>query len=157
MAGLKQGTAEYEKAARRKFEISKALQLSTAIITGIQSVMDAFANGMKNPVPLLGPATATVYAVMAGITSAANIAKIASTQYKSSGSPSTSAGSAPSTPAPSSQSQNMSAPSTIGLGEMKVLPKKEEYEWQKVYVTQGDIRSTINRVEVIETRSKLGT
>ena len=157
MAGLKQGTAEYEKAARRKFEISKALQLSTAIITGIQSVMDAFANGMKNPVPLLGPATATVYAVMAGITSAANIAKIASTQYKSSASPSTNAGSAPSSPAPSSQSQNMSAPSTIGLGQMNVAPQKEQFNWQKVYVVESDIRNVTGKVEVIESRSVLGS
>jgi hypothetical protein len=157
MSGLKQGTAEYEKAARRKFEISKALQLSTAIITGIQSVMDAFANGMKNPVPLLGPATATVYAVMAGITSAANIAKIASTQYKSSSSPSTSAGSAPSLPAPIQQSSGMQAPSTIGLGQMGIAPQTQQANWQKVYVVESDIRNTTNKVEVIENRSVLGS
>ena len=155
MAGLKQGTVEYEKAARRKFEISKALQLSTAIITGIQSVMDAFANGMKNPVPLLGPATATVYAVMAGITSAANIAKIASTQYKSTSSSSANTGSSPSPQA--SQAPNMTAPSTIGLGEMRVAPQKEQFNWQKVYVTEGDIRNTTNKVQVIENRSVLGS
>jgi hypothetical protein len=158
MAGLKQGTAEYEKAARRKFEISKALQLSTAIITGIQSVMDAYANGVKNPVPLLGLATGTAYAIVAGIGAAANIAKIASTQYKSTSGaatppPSTPAGGGPTSQAPA----GLQAPSTIGLGQMTISPQAQKNNWQKVYVVESDIRNTTNRVEVIENRSVLGS
>jgi hypothetical protein len=160
MAGLKQGTAEYEKAARRKFEISKALQLSTAIITGIQSVMDAFANGMKNPVPLLGPATATIYAVTAGIAAAANIAKIASTQYKSTSASSAATGTTPTLPGagPTREAPaGLQAPSTIGLGQMTISPQAQKNNWQKVYVVESEIRNTTNKVEVIENRSVLGS
>jgi hypothetical protein len=94
---LQEGSKEEEKAARQQFNINKALQLSVATVTGIQSVQAAFLNGMKNPVPLLGPATAAVYAGVAAISSAASIAKIAATQYKSSGGTVTS----DSTPVPS--------------------------------------------------------
>lgn len=155
MAGLKKGTQEYDRAARRRFEINKALQLSSAVITGIQSVMDAFSNGMKNPVPLLGPATATVYAVMAGIASAANIAKIAATQYQSTASatPPSTSGPPPAGPPPT----QIQAPSTIGLGQMNIMPQTQQNKWQKVYVVESDIRNTTNKVEVIENRSVLGS
>lgn len=81
----KQDEKSREQRARRQFAINKALSLSTAVITGIQSVMAAFQNGMKNPIPLLGPATAGVYAGIAGVVAAANIAKIAATKFESKG------------------------------------------------------------------------
>ncbi|HWY35512.1 MAG TPA: hypothetical protein VNX68_12775 [Nitrosopumilaceae archaeon] len=79
---LEKGSAAAEAAAHREFEINKALQLSSAVITGIKSVMNAYTNGMENPVPLLGPATAAIYAGIAAIASAANVGKISSTQFK---------------------------------------------------------------------------
>lgn len=81
----KQDEKSREERAKRQFKINKALQLSTAVITGIQSVMQAFKNGMQNPIPLLGPATAAVYAGIAGVVSAANIAKIAATKFETTG------------------------------------------------------------------------
>ena len=160
LAFLKKGTEEYDRAARRKFNINKALQISSAIITGIQTTMDAFSNGMKSPAPLLGPATAAVYATMAALTSAAQIAKIASTQYQSTASTGGSgpppASGPPPTP-PALTSPGLQAPSTIGLGQMNITPQSSKSDWQKVYVVESDIRSTTNRVEVIETRSKLGS
>jgi hypothetical protein len=153
MEGLKKGTAEYEAAARRKFEINKALQISSAIITGIQSVLSAYSSGMTPP--LGNPATATFYAITAGITAAANIAKIASTQYKSTSTASANTGSNPT--APNTQAPSLSAPSTIGLGQMGIAPQKEQFNWQKVYVVESDIRNTTNKVEVIENRSVLGS
>jgi hypothetical protein len=159
LAFLKKGTEEYDRAARRKFNINKALQISSAIITGIQTTMSAFKNGMDNPVPLLGPATAAVYATMAALTSAAQIAKIASTQYQSTtntSGPPPSSGPPPTLPGPL-QSSGLQAPSTIGLGQMNITPQSSKSDWQKVYVVESDIRNTTNRVEVIETRSKLGS
>lgn len=98
-ANTKKGSDEELRAAKAQFKISKALSLSSATVTGIQSVMSAYANGVKNPVPLLGPATGAAYAVIAGITAAANIAKIAGTQFGGGGSGgvSTATPSAPST------------------------------------------------------------
>lgn len=94
-----QDTKNKEERAKKQFKINKALQLSTAIITGIGSVMEAFHNGMKNPIPLLGPATASVYAGIAGAVAVGNIAKIAATQYG--GSPSGVGSSSASSPTPS--------------------------------------------------------
>ena len=89
----KQDEKSQEQRARRQFAVNKALNLSTAVITGIQTTMEAFKNGMKNPIPLLGPATAGVYAGIAAAVSLGNIAKIAATKFETkSGSPSTSSG-----------------------------------------------------------------
>ena len=80
---LKKGSKEEEKAAKKKFQVNKGLQLAQATITGIQSVMSAFASG--NAVPIIGPATGAAYAIIAGIASAANIAKIASAKFDAGG------------------------------------------------------------------------
>lgn len=153
------GSEEERKAAEKQFKIAKGISLAAATITGIMSVMEAFKNGMKNPVPLLGPATATVYAVAAGVASAANIAKIASTKFDSS---SYSAPAAPPIPPiptniPTTLPSNtIPAGTTIGLGETKTLtPKSGILQYQQVYVTETDIRKTMNRVDVIENRSKI--
>ena len=76
--------------------------MTGAVITGVQTVMAAFASGMATPI--IGPATGAVFAVLAGITAAANIAKIAGTQFEGGGSitASTPTGSVPTVNAPSS-------------------------------------------------------
>jgi hypothetical protein len=88
---------EEEKIARNQFKVNKALQLSTAIITGIGSVMEAYKNGVANPIPLLGQVTGPVYAGIAAAVSAVNIAKISATQFGG-GSSSTASAPSPSTP-----------------------------------------------------------
>jgi hypothetical protein len=97
---LKKGSIEEEQAARKQFEINKKIQLASAIITGIQSVMNAFNNGMKNPVPLLGPLTAGIYAGAAGIAAAANIAKISASKFEGGSAGSAATPSTPKAPTP---------------------------------------------------------
>jgi hypothetical protein len=65
-----------EQQARRSFAINKALQLAQATINGVQSVMTALADPT-----LVGPAR-YVAASIAGVTAAANIAKIAQTKFE---------------------------------------------------------------------------
>ena len=91
----KQDEKSKEDRAKKQFKVMKALSLATAVVDGIQTTMAAFRNGMQNPIPLLGPATAAVYAGAAAITSAANIAKISATKYEGGG-----GGSVPSVPPP---------------------------------------------------------
>ena len=148
-------TKAQEKAAKDQFNILKGVQIAATIISGINGVVNALSAKSTLPEPF-ATALRVSNAVAIGVASAAAIAKIAATKYNST-SGGGAAPSTPSAPSPSVPQQSTSAPSTMGLGEMKVLPQKEQYNWQKVYVTQGDIRETINRVEVIETRSKLGT
>lgn len=82
-ANTQKGSKEEEKAARQQFKINKALSLNNATIMGIQSVIAAYQSGAAVPVAgvVLGPAMA----VLAGIAAAANIAKIASTQFNPAG------------------------------------------------------------------------
>lgn len=82
-ANAEKGSKQEEKLARKKFAINKALQLTQATITGVQSVLTAFNSGLA--VPIIGPATGAIYAVGAGVVAAANIAKIASSKFEPSG------------------------------------------------------------------------
>lgn len=151
--------AAQKKNAEDQFKVNKALQVGTAIITGIQSVMAAFANGMKNPIPLLGPATAGVYAAIAGITAAANVAKIMATKFDSSSfTPATDAGggggggggtTAPAEAAPTNFQPNQ----FFGLGQQTAVGMPGGPKPIKVYVSEGDIRDVSERVSVIEQRA----
>jgi hypothetical protein len=150
---------QQKKNAQQQFKLNKAIQISTAIITGIQSVMSAFANGMKNPIPLLGPATAGVYAALAGVVAAANVAKIASTTFDASSfTPATDT----STPASAGAPGGGGAPTNFqpnqffGLGQTMPTNGNGGTPPIKVYVSEVDITQTQERVRVIEDRATLG-
>lgn len=149
-----------KKNAEDQFRVNKALQIGTAIITGIQSVMSAFANGMKNPIPLLGPATAGVYAAIAGITAAANVAKIAATKFDSSSFTPATDSSTPAAPgSPGADGGGGNAPTNFqpnqffGLGQQTAMGMPGGPKPVKVYVTETDIRDVSDRVSVIEQRA----
>jgi hypothetical protein len=151
--------AQQKKDAEAQFKVNKAIQISTAIITGIQSVMSAFANGMKNPIPLLGPATAGVYAVIAGITAAANVAKIAATKFDDSSftPPDTGGGAGGNNgTTPESAPTNFQPNQFFGLGQQTAAGMPGGPKPIKVYVTEHDITHMQDQVQVIEQRAKLG-
>ena len=150
-----------KKNAEDQFKVNKALQVGTAVITGIQSVMSAFANGMKNPIPLLGPATAGVYAAIAGITAAANVAKIMATKFDASSfSPSTGGDTgnkdslmAADQAAAANMTTNFQPNQFFGLGQQTANGMPGGPKPIKVYVTETDIRDVSERVSVIEQRA----
>ena len=151
-AYMKKGAKDEEAVLRAQFKINKALQLSTAIISGISATINAFNNGMKNPVPLLGPATAAVYAIGAAIMSAGQIAKIAATQFDTS-SVSTTVDNAP-TPdlnAGAATATSNSQPSTLlnpdGTVANQNTPTPAPIQ---VYVVESDITSTQTQVAVVQ-------
>ena len=159
---LEKGSKEEEKFAKRQFKINKALSLSSAIISGFLATLEAYKNGMKNPVPLLGPATAGVYAALAAISSGALIAKIASTKFDSSSfgtTPSTSAPSAPSLNTTGSISPQTFQPNTFGTG----VSQQQTFggsgvgggNVMRAYVTESDITSTNLRLNSIRNASEL--
>lgn len=78
---LKKGSAEELESAKKQFEVNKAFQLGNATITGYQSVMNAYATGLASPITAFFPAYPFVQAALAGVTSAANIAKIAASKF----------------------------------------------------------------------------
>ena len=151
-AYMKKGAKDEEAVLRAQFKINKALQLSTAIISGISATMNAFNNGMKNPIPLLGPATATIYAIGAAIMSAGQIAKIAATQFDTS-SVSTTVDNAPPPDlnAGAATATSNSQPSTLlnpdGTVANQNTPTPAPIQ---VYVVESDITSTQTQVAVVQ-------
>ena len=79
---LKEGTAEYEKAAKQEFKITKSLQLSSAIIDAGKAITASLAVSPLAIGPIPSPAGIASLA-FATLTSAMNIAKIAGTQFTS--------------------------------------------------------------------------
>jgi hypothetical protein len=94
---LKKGSEEEEKAAKRQFQIRKALQLAGAVIDGGKAITASLASAPLAIGPLPNPVgIASLAAVITN--TALSIAKIASTQYQSN---SSGGGSAPSFVSPS--------------------------------------------------------
>jgi hypothetical protein len=150
---LEKGSEAEKAAAKKNFEINKKMQIAAAVITGIQSVMAAFQNGMKNPIPLLGPATAAIYAGVAGIAAVANIAKIKATSFEAGGSIGGAAGGggAPGGGAGGGgEAPKMQAANFYGLGQMK---QGQQPQTQKVVVVESDITRAQTNVSKIETRA----
>jgi hypothetical protein len=162
LAKAKGNAKEEEKIAKKQFQVNKALQLSTAIITGIGATLEAYKNGMKNPIPLLGPATAGVYAAIAASVSAINIAKIASTKFQPSGGSSGSAPTAPSTPSLNTAGglqPTSFAPATFGSG----ISQSQTFGGQqgsggnvlRAYVSETDLTETQRRLRNIRSAGQL--
>ena len=150
---------QQKKNAQQQFKLNKAVQISTAIITGIQSVMSAFANGMKNPIPLLGPATAGVYAALAGVVAAANVAKIGATTFDASSfTPATDAGTPPAAAGGGGEAvpTNFQPNQFFGLGQTAPGAGGGGTSPIKVYVSEVDITGVQERVRVIEDRATFG-
>lgn len=150
-------TQAQERAARQQFNILKGVQIAATIISGIAGVQNALSATTTIPEPF-GTALKISNAIAVGVAAAANVAKIAATQFQGGGGPGPGPG-----PGPPPPSNNLPAPpqsgipSTMGLGSANISPRKEQQSWQKVYVVESDIRNTTNKVEVIENRSVLGS
>lgn len=101
---LKKGSAEDVAAAKKQFNINKALGIANATIQGVQGVIAAYSSGAA--IPVIGAVMGPVFAILAGVAAAANIAKISSAKFDESGggggggSVSGGSGSAPSIPEP---------------------------------------------------------
>lgn len=80
-----------EATKRRQFEIQKKLSLASAIVSGIESVQNAFKSAAASPITSLLPAYPAIQAGLAGAFAAAQVAAISRSQFESSSSPSTSA------------------------------------------------------------------
>src|SRR3972149_4062808 len=107
MANTRKGSAEEEKAARQQFKINKALAIQSAVISGIQGVVNALSAQSVVPEPF-GTILKVATAVSVGIAAATNVAKIAATKFSVGGGAPSGGGGATSVPVPSPPS--LSAP-----------------------------------------------
>lgn len=149
MAQVKKGSAEEEKVARRQFQINKALQLSTAVINGAQSILAI----TSVPDFTLGVQTAIRIAGQVALT-AATIAKIATTKFEpSGGGGGDTGGSLPSlggggAAAPTSAAPTTAAPPsppTTGLDEQGNVIGRQNVV--KAVVVETDITKSQQRIE----------
>ena len=121
-----------ERIRKKAFERDKQIQLATAIVTGIQSVMQAYNSTVG--LPVVGPVLAPIMAALAAATTAANIAKIKNTKYESS-SPTpadTGGGGAPSVP----------QFNVVGAGSENQLAQAiggQQNQPARAYVVSGDV------------------
>lgn len=145
---LKKGSAEELAMAKKQFQINKGLSISSAIISGLQGVI----NATNAPFPLN-----IAMPIAVGLTSAAGIAKIASTKFNDGGAggsmPTISAPSVGNTPtinAPSTSTTSLNPDGTIRSTQPQSQPVI------KAVVVETDITQSQNRVSTIENSSLHG-
>ena len=130
-AGDNEAAAE---AARKKgFERSKKLQITMAVIQGVQGVMSAFTAGssMGPAGVVMGPLMAALAAVTAGI----NIAKIKNTKYEGGG------GGAPAVPTSVPNPASFNVVGDSGTNQIAETLGQQNKEPQKAYVVSGEVTS----------------
>jgi hypothetical protein len=155
-ANLKKGSAAALAAAQRDFKVKKALSITSAVISGIEGVLNALTAQSALPEPyaeILRVATA----VATGVAAAANVAKIASTQFNAGASSGGGGGASipqPATPTFNPQSLQRiggtNAPSTTKPGVTKPGATPGP---QKIYVVSTDITNSQNKDAVLSRRA----
>jgi len=161
---LQKGSAAERKSAEQQFKINKALAIQSAVISGIQGVINALSAQSVVPEPF-GTVLKVATAVGVGIAAAANIAKIASTKFDAGGGGGGGGGgatlpSAPPIPSPPSIStqQNNTNQSTSFDETGKRIGGDNEKQMQptiqvKATVGVDEVSSKTNRVETLEKQS----
>jgi hypothetical protein len=142
----KKGSKEEENLARKQFMLNKAFSISSTILNGIQGGLTAFA---KNPPP---SPIGIISASLVGLATAASVAKIASTQFQSSGgggadvsvgggSPSMPAGNGtPSIAAPTQNTTTFTGNNNNNFNQPPI----------KTYVVETDLRNSTNTIDKIK-------
>jgi hypothetical protein len=160
---LQKGSAAERKSAEQQFKVNKALAIQSAVITGIQGVMNALSAQSVLPEPI-ATVLRVATAVGVGIAAAANIAKIASTKFDAGGGGggggSAALPSAPPIPSPPSIStqQNNTSQSTSFDETGKRIGSDNEKQMTpviqvKATVGVDEVSSKTNRVETLEKQS----
>jgi len=160
---LEKGSAAERKSAEQQFKVNKALAIQSAVITGIQGVMNALSAQSVLPEPI-ATVLRVATAVGVGISAAANIAKIASTKFDAGGGGggggAAALPSAPPIPSPPSIStqQNNTSQSTSFDETGKRIGSDNERQMTpviqvKATVGVDEVSSKTNRVETLEKQS----
>lgn len=153
-----EGKTEAER--KKAFNRNKALQIAQALIQTYQSATAAYSSQLTIPTPD-APIRAAVAAGIAVASGLAQVAKIAKTNYQSSGggTPDTGGGSLGgglgSSPSANAPTPTIQAPQLFTLGQ-GILQNSTQQGPNRVVVLENDITRTQNRVRVIENRATIG-
>lgn len=136
--------AKLEKLRRQQFQADKFFRAGQATLDTYRAIT----NTLANPTGLLLPGVAQALAISQGIFGFAQVAKILSTPYRSSGVGGAASGPSQSIPE-SGQTPEVPllGPQTLVRGQQNAAPP------QRVYVLESDIKNTMNRVNVLEERA----
>ena len=150
LANVKKGSKEEEKVLRQQFKLNKAMQMSVAVINGVQAIQSILAQ-----YPKFDGGFAMASALVAtGSASIANIAKIAATQFAGGGGSDGGSGgeggggeaptafAPPTINAPSSSNTQLNADGTVKSSGGQVT--------NRVIVVESDITSKQRQVAMME-------
>lgn len=142
---LDRGTQAYDEAARKQFNINKALSIATAINNGALGITSILAQ-----YPKFDGGIAMVAALAAStITTAAQVAKIAASKYQNTVGSNTGVNTSA-----FGQPITQSGPETGLLGpQTLVRGQQNEPQATRVYVLESDIKKATSRVNVLENRA----
>jgi hypothetical protein len=152
-SGLKKGSKEEEELARKAFNVNKALQLSSATVSGIQSVQNAFTTAQASPLTTVFPAYPFIQAGLAGVFSAANIAKIAAAKFQSSASTPSVSTSTPSASIPAAPTINNPNANTNPTTQFDDNGRNLTNQPMKISIGVDEITKKSDRVDVLEKQS----
>ena len=152
MAKVRKGSKEEEELAKKQFNINKGIQISLAIISGVQGVLNALSAKSILPEPF-ATGLRIANAVAVGAASITAVAKIASTQFQSSGgggAPSISAGgSEPSMPS-GNGTPSIAAPQQNTTTFTGNANNNFNQPPIKTYVVETDLRNSTNTIDKIK-------
>jgi hypothetical protein len=144
--------------AKKQFNINKGLQIANATIQGVQAVLAAYSSGAA--VPVVGTVLGPVYAALAGITAAAQIAKIASTKFDGGGASGGGGGSIsapspsiPSAPTVSTPTNNISGTQFDAQGNTITPQAQQPTITVRAQVVESDMTDTQNTVTKYKAQS----
>ena len=148
MSKVKKGSKEEEELAKKQFKFNKSLQLAGAVVDAGKAITASLAAAplavgvVPNPVGIANlVATAAV--------SAANIAKIASTQFTSTGG---GGGQAPSIPQASSTSTTAASPNVSLFGQGNDLNNVSAPQETQTQIT---VKAVVSETEITNTQQKI--
>lgn len=150
MSKVKKGSKEEEELAKKQFKFNKAMQLAGAIVDAGKAVTASLASAPLAIGAVPNPAGIASLA-LAVTTSAANIAKIASTQFTSTNTP---GGNAPSIPAASSSSTTGTATPAFNLfgGGNNMNNVGPDGQTQQTEIT---VKAVVSETEITNTQNKV--
>lgn len=133
MSKLEKGSAAEEKAAKKQFEINKKLQIAQAVVQGIQAVLAAYSSG--SAIPVVGAVTGPLFAGLAAITVAANVAKIKNSKFEGGGGTADTGSAAAGSAAAATPSFNL-----FGSGNQNNVAAAEDRDTTQNIVIQNEVK-----------------
>ena len=151
---LKKGSAEEERAAKKQFEINKKVQIASAIISGINGVINTLSAVSVIPEPL-GSIQKGITAAIIAASTVANIAKIKATTFQSSGG---GAGIGAPSLQPTVNADSIDVDGAIGEGGTTLTgtPTTTPPPAQQVVIVDSEIKASQDRIADVEQTSTIG-